>query len=785
MPANNVDFSKLVQPLGSEVYNKASRSGKGKIAKSRKKEAERIRHLWQMSNNGKRQQWQTKEQKAYDFALNSQLTQEEEDDLKFAGMPTFIINRMTPVLETMKYFVTANNPRWKAVGAQGADVDLAQIHTDIIDYCWYIYSGKSMFGQVVADALMKSKGYFHIYVDPSAERGMGEVMLERVDPFHVWVSSMTSDFLEKDATYHIIKKDLPKHELYNKLPEYKDKIAIASGNMEGEGYTDRDLEESDSIQPAEVETSLDPEGREDEVVQYYEEYRPIRVRYYNLFIKREVSESELGEARDFIDDQINKLREELSVRMIEKEGSLRDGLERGDIVRERYELEVGKSIEEIESSVQEQRNILIAKAKEESSKIEQKYVTEEEYEELKKLGENIVVDAIPYYDRKIQKTCVVGDQWLYSYILNISYAPLIPIPYMHTGTPFPMSAALPLIGKQQEINKSHQIMVHNANLGSNIRWTYLEGSIDEDLWEDYSASPGALLPYRTPGERPEPIMPQAIASAFYTIEQDSKSDLEYMAGIQPPSMGVSSERDETYRGFLAKDEYGTRRIRSWISNTVEPALEHIGKVFMEMAQDTYTFHKIFRIVQPNPSGSFDTREIEINVPLYDDSGDEIGRFNDYASSRYDIRIIAGSTLPVNRWAVLEEYKQYLELGVIDDIAFIAETDIRNKEQILRRKSILVQLKQQNEALQDAVKERDGTIETLSRQLVQAGIKSKVDDARVELDRSKTELKMSDKLLQERIRDSLKEARKDMERELDKLRDEIKNKINTKNKKKNT
>ena len=43
---------------------------------------------------------------------------EEKDALEESGMPTFTINRITPVIEMMKYFVTANNPRWQAVGAE-------------------------------------------------------------------------------------------------------------------------------------------------------------------------------------------------------------------------------------------------------------------------------------------------------------------------------------------------------------------------------------------------------------------------------------------------------------------------------------------------------------------------------------------------------------------------------------------------------------------------------------------------------------------------------------------
>ena len=66
------------------------------------------------------------------------------------------------------------------------------------------------------------------------------------------------------------------------------------------------------------------------------------------------------------------------------------------------------------------------------------------------------------------------------------------------------------------------------------------------------------------------------------------------------------------------------------------------------------------------------REIEINIPLYNDYGEAIGKIKDYNSAKFDVRIIAGSTLPINRWAYLGELKELLQLGVVDDIAVLAE-----------------------------------------------------------------------------------------------------------------
>ena len=59
---------------------------------------------------------------------------------------------------------------------------------------------------------------------------------------------------------------------------------------------------------------------------------------------------------------------------------------------------------------------------------------------------------------------------------------------------------------------------------------------------------------------------------------------------------------------------------------------------------------------------------------------------------------------------------------------LQETDVRNKEAIIKRKSVYMQLRSKVEEMEGLVKDRNGTIETLERQLVQSGIKQKVQNA---------------------------------------------------------
>ena len=76
---------------------------------SKKKKAHINKQLWDRANSIHRIKWQTVSQRGYDFYLNEQLTTEERQVLEESGMPSFIINRVTPVIEIMKYFITANN----------------------------------------------------------------------------------------------------------------------------------------------------------------------------------------------------------------------------------------------------------------------------------------------------------------------------------------------------------------------------------------------------------------------------------------------------------------------------------------------------------------------------------------------------------------------------------------------------------------------------------------------------------------------------------------------------
>ena len=735
--------------------------------------------LWNRANTAQRGKWNYTAQKGHDFYLNEQLSTEETDALRESGMPDFIINRITPIIEIMKYFVTANNPKWQAVGAEGSDSDVAQVHSDIADYCWYLSNGKSVYSSVVLDALTKGIGYFHVDINQDADNGKGEVLFKRIEPFDIFVDPMSRDFLFRDASFIMIRKNLSKTQLKAVLPDYKAKIDKASAPSDMMSYSTTDFRDRDSVIQEDIGGTFTESGEDDEIVPFFECYKKIKVPFYSLLILVPPSEEEMEQIKQTVEVKIKEFTAEAQVKMAETVASLDQALQAGEIIPERAELEKQKAQKEMQMSIEQVKQQLMSEMQEAATRTETSIVSEKEYKILME-NEDIastIIQANKFHQSRIKLTCSLGEEtFLYEYILPIPEYNIIPVPYMYTGTPYPMSAVVPLIGKQQEINKAHQIMIHNANLASNLRWLYEEGSVPEDEWEQYSSSAGALLKYRQGFTPPTPVQPAAINNAFYTITQEGKQDVEYISGIYSSMMGNTKEQPETYRGLLANDEYGTRRIKAWMQSIVEPCLEHLGRVFKEVAQKTYTTNKVFRIVQPEAGQSISEaqeKDVEINIPIFNDYGKAIGKWMDYETARFDIRIVAGASMPLNRWALIEEYFRWFQAGLIDDIAMLAETDIRGKKQIAARKSLYAQLSSQLEQVQEALKDKEGTIETLERQLVQAGIKDKIKTAEVETKKDVLQTEAQQRMMRGLMEGEMSNFRKDLRRELDKAKDDNK------------
>ena len=79
--------------------------------------------------------------------------------------------------EMLNFYATANKPRWQAIGAEGSDIDVASVFSDMADYIWDNSDGSTLYANAINDAITKGVGYLVLDVDKNADNGMGEVVI--------------------------------------------------------------------------------------------------------------------------------------------------------------------------------------------------------------------------------------------------------------------------------------------------------------------------------------------------------------------------------------------------------------------------------------------------------------------------------------------------------------------------------------------------------------------------------------------------------------------------------
>ena len=724
--------------------------------------AENNWYLLQRANTPRRQVWLRDLYKGTDYYEDIQLTNKELTDLQDAGMPTFTTNRMTPVLEIMKYFITANRPRWQATGWTGDDSQMSEIFDGLFEYSFHLSDGDMQVGQIVLNTLTKSLGWFNIYADTMADRGMGETMFNSIAPDTVYVDPTCRDLMFRDAAFIIVAKNVTKQWLKNYLPQYEAEIEKATG-------TPLTTASADSSNPSrDEEVSEDAisvkAGLNEDVIPFIETYKKKKVLFYNLFIHEVPSPDEMSSVEQQAKVELEELQMELAVQMEEAIKKLSEQVQAGEIIESRAQFETQKLERVQQMEYQQKQEYFKSTFQQMQSNVVNKSIRKDEYDELIKSGsiaEEDIMQSIPYWEDRVFKEVSVGtDTLLYDEDTDFIHYPTIPLPFMFNGGPYPISAAKPMIGKQQQINKAGQITIHHATLSSNSPWLIQAGTLtNEEDWDMNVSMPGGRLEYEYAGPDSTPIRqkPEPLNNAFFQIAENGKSELEYTAGVPSSLMGLADNPSETFRGKMANDEFSTRRLKAWIKTVFEPVLTHVGNVFLDVSQHVYKIHKVFRIV--NEEGF---KEYEMNVPIFNDIGEKIGKMFDYETVKFDIRVVASSTLPTNKEAEEGRWIELQEKNITDDIETIKHIgDISDKEGLINRKSLYAQLSGQVESLETELKKVNGDLQTAQRGIVNAQIQNDILRGGMESHKDVVETEGQQKNLQKQMKNEFDLFRKEL------------------------
>lgn len=257
-----------------------------------------------------------------------------------------------------------------------------------------------------------------------------------------------------------------------------------------------------------------------------------------------------------------------------------------------------------------------------------------------------------------------------------------------------------LLSPQKHMNELNNAIIDNAKSSANMPWI-----IDKNAGigvGKITNRPGLII-RKNPGaevrrEQP-PAMPAYVVNAIETY----KNDIEQISGIFDSLKGNSETGVYTAQGILALQEAGQARIRLKVK-LMENTLGELAQMWFSRMQQFWKDDRWVQLVHPD--GSYDLRKFTKDKLSYD----------------YDIKITAGSTMPVNRGAMLDLMVRLAQTQMPDGQSLVDREAVVNylpdevKTTILRRMgNKQLQVEQQIQQFEQQMKQLQQQLQQFEQQ----------------------------------------------------------------------
>ena len=688
--------------------------------------------------SSKRDTWATHAKEDKEFRLGRQWSAEQKEVLESRGQAAIVINRVHPAVESAKAMLTSNRPSFRCAPREDSDNKIAQVMSNLLAYMYDISDGRSVIRQAVDDYYVMGMGFIHVYQDPMMDMGKGEVCMHDIDPLDVYVDPNSRSRFFDDAENVIISKLFTKEQAKKLWPLYKEKIENATSKGAFGNAQDWNAPATTREDDGEVQFPEDV-GRvnNQDYIRGYERYYKLHTKEYRVFEKFSGKEDLFTEDKieGYLSQQAYKINGQL----------IPDPKKAGEIYAQlkmeaqmMFEQEIGQMEEAgfTKESIDERK-------KEGPAEVKLEELT---YKDLVQEGQ---IEIVTVTMTRVKQCVIMGDTLLYSRILPIENYPIVPIMNIHTRTPYPVSDVRLIKPLQEYINKTRSLIIAHATTSTNTKILVPEGSVDMKDFEERWAQPGVALPYDPTDGAPMPVQPTPLPNELYQNELTAKNDIDHALGLYEMMMGNSQAAPQTYKATISIDEFGQRKMKSKLAD-IEAALTRAGQIAIPLMQQLYTSQKIFRVIQPNNSLS----EYVINKKLVDDKTGEIKIFNDITVGKYDIIVVAGSTLPSNRYAELEFYMDAYSKGLIDRQEVLKKTEVFDMEGVLQRIDEITKLQQMVKGQQEEIKKLKGDLQTRDREAVNLRKKAEVEKFKTALNSVSNKAKAAGTVYEKRLDDSL-------------------------------
>ena len=698
----------------------------------------------------KRDTWAVEAKEDKEFRLGKQWTTEQADVLKERGQAPIVVNRIHPAVETAKSMITANRPSFRVSPREDSDKKVANVVSALLSYMYDISDGRTVIRKVVDDYYVSGLGYIQVYQDPMMDMGKGEVCIHDIDPLDVYVDPNSQHRFFDDAENIIVSRLFTKDQAKKLYPMYKKDIEKASSEQDFNApETGRDFDGKVHF-PEDVGT-LDNTN----YVRGYERYYKCHIPEYRIF-------ENFSGKEDLLDEK--KFEEYAQKPAWIIQGSiLTDEKQAQALVQQLQQQEQVRQMQESMATEQEMRqqglgaDAMVPEPSKRPIQVEQVTFSE--------LIEQGLIEVVKVLSTKVHQCVVIGDKLLYKRILPIDKYPIVPFINIHTRSPYPVSDVRLVKGMQEYINKTRSLIIAHATTSTNTKILVPEGSVDMAEFEQKWAQPGVAISYDPTDGAPMPVQPSPLPNELYQNEMTAKNDIDHQLGIYEMMQGNTAAAPQTYKATISLDEFGQRKIKSKLAD-IEAGLTRVAQIAIPLMQQLYTTRKVFRVVQPNNS----LNDYIVNERLVDDKTGEIQIFNDITIGKYDVICVAGSTLPSNRYAELEFYKDAYQIGLIDRQEVLKKTEVFDAEGVQKRMSEIGRLTQQLEASQEEIKKLKGDLQTRDREAINLRKKAEIEKFKADLDKIGNKSSAASTLYEKRLYDVLSTVKQKVSDELSKTKE---------------
>jgi hypothetical protein len=693
-----------------------------------------------------RTKWARQATEDNEYRNGMQWTKEQVNELRKRAQEPLVVNVIYPAVEQAKAMLTANSPRFQSTGREGSDVKTGQTMSDLMSWIWEQSAGNTELKQAIDDYYVKGIGALLTYSDPNADYGKGEIFIKAIDPLDLYICPSSTDPFSRDASNIIISRLFSEMTLMEMYPEFKDIIERANESQVAPTVETINFGLEDQIISKNEIQSYNMNNRDERQIEVIERYTKIRIPHYRIF------DPNLNNERILSPEDFELYKLKIGYKVSNK---TRDRIITDDNEVKQYEdieKEFGNTFHLMQNPITQEQMMVRGEETPVGVKDSTTIIKKMTFAELIETGDILVTE---FEIDRIRQVVSAGGELMFDAILPIEDYPIVTMMNNHNRNPYPQSDVRMVKGLQAYINKIRSLIVAHASSSTNVKLLIPRGSMNrKQLEEEWGRAGTAVIEFDPELGQPIVAGPVPLPNELYKNEADAKADIERILGIYALMQGDTRQMPQTYKGTLAIDEYGQRRIKSK-RDDIEGAVNQVAKCVLQYIQATYTVQKVIRLLQPNHK----PKKVILNQPIYDEiSGEFLGKLNDVTVGKYDIVVVTGSTLPSNRYARFEYYMELYKAGIVDQVEVLKQTDVANVEDVLNRKGQMQQMMKRLQQQDKQIKDLRGDLQTAQRETIHARQRVEVEKFKTRLSSTANRADLATQLYKSRSEDELKKIK---------------------------